>query len=186
LDFDKVSLVGVFNADRMMHFPDFRSYERAYQLITQVSGRAGRREKRGKVVIQTSSPDHPLLEFILNNQYKDFFEKEIVDRQQHGYPPFTRLLELTVKHIDKKICRDAAHALTDHLQQNLPGVRILGPGEPMISKIRNQFLMTILVKMVRGKGDIAQLKKMMQTAMDQILKEKEFRSVRIIADVDPV
>ncbi len=186
LDFDRVNLVGVFNADRMMHFPDFRSYERAYQLITQVSGRAGRREKQGKVVIQTSSPDHPLLDFILHNQYRDFFLREIEDRQQHGYPPFTRLIEITVKHIDKKVCRDASHALADDLQQRLPGVRILGPGEPMISKIRNQFLMSILIKMFRGKGDIAQLKSMIGLSMEQILKEKEFRSVRIIADVDPV
>jgi primosomal protein N' (replication factor Y) len=186
LDFDRVSLVGVFNADRMMHFPDFRSYERAYQLITQVSGRAGRREKQGKVVIQTSSPDHPLLDFILHNQYQDFFEREIADRQQHGYPPFTRLVEITVKHIDKKICRDASHALSDEFQQRLPGVRILGPGEPMISKIRNQFLMTILIKMFRGKGDIAQLKDLIQQTIEKITKEKEFRSVKVIADVDPV
>jgi primosomal protein N' (replication factor Y) (superfamily II helicase) len=186
LDFDKVSLVGVFNADRMMHFPDFRSYERAYQLITQVSGRAGRREKQGKVVIQTSSPDHPLLEFILRNQYQDFFLKEIDDRQQHGYPPFTRLVELTVKHVDKKICRDASNALSDELHQTLPGVNILGPGEPMISKIRNQFLMTILIKMFRGKGDIVQLKHMIHTAIENVSKVKEFRNIRIIADVDPV
>jgi primosomal protein N' (replication factor Y) (superfamily II helicase) len=186
LDFDRVSLVGVFNADRMMHFPDFRSYERAYQLITQVSGRAGRREKQGKVVIQTSSPDHPLLDFILHNQYQDFFEREIADRQEHGYPPFTRLIEITVKHIDKKICRDASHALSDEFQQTLPAVRILGPGEPMISKIRNQFLMTILIKMFRGKGDIAQLKDLIQQSMEKITKEKEFRSVKMIADVDPV
>lgn len=186
LDFDRVSLVGVFNADRMMHFPDFRSYERAYQLITQVSGRAGRRGKQGKVVIQTSSPDHPLLDFILNNQYNDFFQREIEDRQQHGYPPFTRLVEITVKHIDKKICRDASHALADEFQKQLPGVRILGPGEPMISKIRNQFLMTILIKMFRGKGDIAQLKQMIDDCMEKITKEKEFRSVKMIADVDPV
>ncbi|HEY0744006.1 MAG TPA: primosomal protein N' [Chryseosolibacter sp.] len=186
LDFDRVSLVGVFNADRMMHFPDFRSYERAYQLITQVSGRAGRREKRGKVVIQTSSPDHPLLEFILNNQYHDFFQREMEDRHQHGYPPFTRLVELTIKHMDKKVCRDASNALADELQLHLPGVRILGPGEPMISKIRNQYLMTILIKMFRGKGDIAQIKNMISAAIEKIGKEKEFRSVRVIADVDPV
>jgi primosomal protein N' (replication factor Y) len=186
LDFDRVSLVGVFNADRMMHFPDFRSYERAYQLITQVSGRAGRRSKQGKVIIQTARPDHPILDFILKNQYTDFFQREIDDRQQHGYPPFTRLIELTVKHIDKKICRDGAHVLADEFQQRLPNVRILGPGEPMISKIRNQFLMTILIKMTRGKGDIAQLKTMILQAMDNLVKEKQFRSVRIIADVDPV
>lgn len=186
LDFDRVSLVGVFNADRMMHFPDFRSYERAYQLITQVSGRAGRREKQGKVVIQTSNPEHPILSFILANEYKEFYQRELEDRQHHGYPPFTRLIEITVKHIDKKICRDASSALADLFQAKLQDVKLLGPGEPMISKIRNQFLMTILLKVVRGKADLSVTKKLIQQSIDEILKEKNFRSARIIPDVDPV
>jgi primosomal protein N' (replication factor Y) len=186
LDFDRVSLVGVFNADRMMHFPDFRSYERAYQLITQVSGRAGRREKRGKVIIQTSSPEHPILNYILNHKYQDFYKTEINDRKQHDYPPFTRLIEITVKHIDKKICKESSAMLTELLRQQLAGIKVLGPGEPMISKIRNQFLMTILIKIKRGKTDLPKSKLIIQQSIDQILKEKNFRSVRIICDVDPV
>jgi primosomal protein N' (replication factor Y) (superfamily II helicase) len=186
LDFDGVSLVGVFNADRMMHFPDFRSYERAYQLITQVSGRAGRRDKKGKVIIQTSSPDHPILLNILQHQYSDFYRTEIEDRRQHGYPPFTRLIEITVKHIDKKVCRESAAILADSLRSKLPGVRILGPGEPMISKIRNQYLMRILIKIPRGKGDLVQSKSMIAQSVDQLVKEKTYRNVRVIADVDPV
>jgi primosomal protein N' (replication factor Y) (superfamily II helicase) len=186
LDFDRVSLVGVFNADRMMHFPDFRSYERAYQLITQVSGRAGRREKRGKVIIQTSHPDHPILSFILNNTYDQFFEREISDRKQHLYPPFSRLIELTVKHIDKKICRDAATELANQLREKLQGMRILGPGEPMISKIRNQFLLSILIKMPRGRADLAQNKRIIDQCAEHIPNVKEWRNVRIVKDVDPV
>jgi primosomal protein N' (replication factor Y) (superfamily II helicase) len=186
LDFDRVSLVGVFNADRMMHFPDFRSYERAYQLITQVSGRAGRRDKPGKVIIQTSNPDHSVLNHILNYRYQEFYTMEVTDRKHHGYPPFTRLIELTVKHIDKKICREAATQLADGLRQDLSGVRILGPGEPMISKIRNQFLMSILIKIPRGRGELAQSKALIQKKIDLVLKEKAFRSARIIADIDPV
>jgi primosomal protein N' (replication factor Y) len=186
LDFDQVSLVGVFNADRMMHFPDFRSYERAYQLITQVSGRAGRREKRGKVIIQTSHPEHPILNYILNHKYLDFYKTEIEDRKQHDYPPFTRLIEVTVKHIDKKICKEASTILTDLLRKQLPGIKVLGPGEPMISKIRNQFLMTILIKIHRGKADLPKSKQIIQQSIDQILKEKNFRNARVICDVDPV
>lgn len=186
LDFDKVSLVGVFNADRMMHFPDFRSYERAYQLITQVSGRAGRREKKGKVVIQTSSPDHPVLTHILQHQYQEFYRREVDDRKQHSYPPFSRLIEITVKHIDKKVCRDAALMLAEQLRTHLQGVRILGPGEPMISKIRNQFLMSVLIKIPRGKSDLVQIKTIIQQNIDLVLKEKAFRNARIIPDVDPV
>jgi primosomal protein N' (replication factor Y) (superfamily II helicase) len=186
LDFDRVSLVGVFNADRMMHFPDFRSYERAYQLITQVSGRAGRRDKRGKVIIQTAHPDHPILSFILNNTYEEFFDREIADRKQHLYPPFARLIELTVKHIDKKVCRNAASELANLLREKLKGARILGPGEPMISKIRNQFLFSILLKIPRGQTDLTQNKHLIDRCAEQILAVKEWRNIRIVKDVDPV
>jgi primosomal protein N' (replication factor Y) len=186
LDFDKVSLVGVFNADRMMHFPDFRSYERAFQLITQVSGRAGRREKPGKVIIQTSQPEHPVLNFVLNHTQEEFYETEIADRKQHAYPPFARLIEITVKHIDKKISREAAEKLTDLLKNTITEIRILGPGEPMISKLRNQYLMSILIKIPRNSGHLGEIKIRLQQQVNRLLKEKEFRSVRVVLDVDPV
>jgi primosomal protein N' (replication factor Y) (superfamily II helicase) len=185
LDFNNVSLVGIFNADRMLHFPDFRSYERAYQLITQVSGRAGRREKKGEVVIQTTQPEHPVLGFVHNNDYTRFYTAELAERQQHAYPPFTRLVEITLKHIDKKVCRDAAAILHEKLQTQLQHVRILGPGEPMVSKIRNQYLMNILLKIARGKSDLADTKKKILHEINALLKEKEFRSVRVVVDVDP-
>jgi len=186
LDFDHVSLVGIFNADRMIHFPDFRSYERAYQLITQVSGRAGRKSKPGTVVIQTSSPDHPLLITILKTNIEEFYQSQIKDRQQHDYPPFTRLIEITVKHTDKKLCRTSADLLTRLLQTHLQGVRILGPAEPMISKIRNQYLMNILIKIPRGKSDLGAIKAAIQNTILQLTKEKEYRSLRVVVDVDPM
>lgn len=186
LDFDRVSLVGVFNADRMMHFPDFRSYERAFQLITQVSGRAGRRGKPGKVVIQTSHTDHPVLKFILNQTQEEFYRTEIIDRREHGYPPFARLIEITVRHVDKKISRDAAQRLADELKRTLPDVKILGPGEPMVSKIRNQFIMSILVKIPRDSGHLSEIKRRIRLIIQLILSEKEFRAAKIIADTDPV
>jgi len=186
LDFDKVSLVGVFNADRMMHFPDFRSYERAFQLITQVSGRAGRREKPGKVVIQTSHTDHPVLNFILNHTQEEFYNTEITDRREHAYPPFSRLIEIMVKHIDKKVSRDAAYKLTEVLKATLTEVKVLGPGEPMVSKIRNHFLMTILIKIPRDSGQLHDIKQRIQQAINLTLTQKEFRTVRIVADVDPL
>jgi primosomal protein N' (replication factor Y) (superfamily II helicase) len=186
LDFDKVSLVGVFNADRMMHFPDFRSFERAYQLIMQVSGRAGRREKPGNVVIQTSSPDHEVLSYILNNNYSDFYRGQILDRQQHAYPPFTRLIEITTKHIDKKVCREAAIHLADLLTEQVKEVLVLGPGEPIISKIRNQYLMTILIKIKRGSHDLQTLKSKIQATINTVGIEKKYRSIKFVIDVDPV
>lgn len=186
LDFDRVSLVGVFNADRMMHFPDFRSYERAYQLITQVSGRAGRRARQGQVVVQTSNPSHPVLNFILKNNFETFFETEMADRHRHDYPPFTRLIEITIKHTDKRVCHDASRRLATLLREKLTHIKIMGPGEPMVSKIRNQYLMTILLKIPRGKADLPQIKHVIQTSVDGVMQEKLLRTVRIIADVDPV
>ena len=187
LDFSKVSLVGIFNADRMMHFPDFRSYERAFQLITQVSGRAGRREKTGTVIIQTSHPDHPVLMHILENRLADFYEKELRDRKEHGYPPFTRLIEIIVKHSDRKTVRDAALHLTDLLRNELTSVKTLGPEPPMIAKIRNQFLMRSLIKIPRGVSDLAGVKMNIRQIVEKFSREKkEYRSIRVIIDVDPV
>jgi primosomal protein N' (replication factor Y) len=186
LDFNNVNLVGVFNADRMMHFPDFRSFERAYQLITQVSGRAGRREKQGQVVVQTSHPDHPVLAYILHNDFESFFRREIDDRRQHDYPPFTRLIEIVLRHTDKKLCREASQQLAHLLREAIPKTKIMGPGEPMIAKIRNQFLMSILIKAARGKGDLALIKQAIRQSIDTIAADKKFRGVRIVVDVDPV
>jgi primosomal protein N' (replication factor Y) (superfamily II helicase) len=186
LDFDHVSLVGIFNADRMIHFPDFRSYERAFQLITQVSGRAGRREKPGTVIIQTSSPDHPLLRTILQNNVEEFYASQIRDRELHFYPPFSRLIQITIKHIDKKIANACATAYFNLLKQNVSGLRLLGPAEPMVGKIRNQFLMTILLKIPKGKADLVQIKKTILELSNQLLKEKEYRNTRFNIDVDPL
>jgi primosomal protein N' (replication factor Y) len=178
--------VGVFNADRMMHFPDFRSYERAFQLITQVSGRAGRRDKAGKVVIQTSHTDHPILNFILNHTQEEFYQTEIADRQQHAYPPFARLIEILVKHADKKASQELSQKLTEALRNTLIDCKILGPGEPIVSKIRNQYLMSILIKIPRDSGHLSETKNKISSSINKILQEKEFRSARIVVDVDPV
>ncbi|HMG94548.1 MAG TPA: primosomal protein N', partial [Chryseolinea sp.] len=186
LDFNNVSLVGIFNADRMIHFPDFRSYERAFQLITQVSGRAGRRDKPGQVVIQTSSPDHPLLLTILNRGFEDFYQSQLADRELHNYPPYYRLIEVTIKHTDKKTCREAAQVAADSFKSSLASARIFGPGEPMVSKIRNQYLMSVLVKIARNNPELGTIKHNLVQVVQNVLKEKSFRNVRIIIDVDPV
>ena len=186
LDFDKVSLVGVFDADRMMHFPDFRSYERAFQLITQVSGRSGRREKKGKVIIQTNNPVHPLFSFIIAHNVTGFLQEQLDDRKQHFYPPYSRLIEITVKHMDKKICREAAEKLSETIKGTVTGIKMLGPGEPMISKIRNEFLMTILIKVPRDQGKLGDLKIILQQAAQHLNDQKEYRNAKIVFDVDPV
>ncbi len=186
LDFDHVSLVGIFNADRMIHFPDFRAHERAYQLITQVSGRAGRRDKPGTVVIQTSGPGHPVLQTILRNEQERFYKTELDDRQRHGYPPFTRLIEITIKHTDKKSCVSSAQALAASLREHISDVRTLGPAEPFIGKIRNRYLMKILLKIPKGKSDLGLIKKTLTAQTEVLLREKEHRNTRFIIDVDPL
>ncbi len=185
LDFDHVSVVGVFNADRMMHFPDFRAFERAYQLITQVSGRAGRREKPGKVVIQTASADHPILQFVLHNNFEQFYTREIADRHEHHYPPFTRLIEITLKNVDAKVVNTGARHFAEMLRDKVPGIMVFGPGDPMVPKIRNQYLKRILIKIYRGSGKLQDHKTNIQTVINQFSKEKEFRKVRVVVNVDP-
>ncbi len=186
LDFDSVSLVGVFDADRLMHFPDFRSYERAFQLITQVSGRAGRRENQGKVIVQTSQPDHPLFDFVSHNQVTDFLNEQLLDRQQNLYPPFARLIEIVIKHQDKKTVRLASDKYTEGIKSKLKSIKILGPSEPMVSKIRNEYLMHILLKVPRDQGHLSDIKSLLVENSARLLQQKEFRSVKIVFDVDPV
>ncbi len=186
LDFDRVRLVGVFDADRMMHFPDFRSYERAFQLIVQVSGRAGRRGSPGKVVIQTSNPQHPLFTYVVDHRVTDFLEEQLADRALHNYPPFSRLIEITLKHIDKGLVSRAAMHVVQMIREKVAGISILGPGEPAVSRIRNEYLNTILIKIPRNQGKLSAIKDSLLTIGDQLTENKIFRNVKIVFDVDPV
>jgi len=185
LDFDKVNLVGIFDADRMMHFPDFRSYERAFQLMMQASGRAGRRQKKGLVIIQTAHPDHPLFDYVLKNNIDGFLRQQLHDREIHLYPPFSRLIEITLKHSDRKVVREAAAELADRLREKIRHVSIMGPGEPLIGKIRNEFLMQVLLKIPRNTGRLQEIKARLVQEQDALHHKKEFRQVRVLFDVDP-
>jgi len=127
-----------------------------------------------------------VLDMVLNHKGNEFYQRELADRQQHNYPPFSRLIEITVRHIDKKISRDLASQLSEAIKQNIPLIKVLGPGEPMIAKIRNQYLMSILLKIPKGKVDLTATKQTLQNLSDHFLKEKIFRSARIVIDVDPV
>ncbi len=186
LDFDQVSLVGVFDADRMMHFPDFRAHERAFQLIVQVSGRSGRRAKLGKVIIQTSDPKQQLFNYVLQNDVSGFIELETQDRKTNFYPPFSRLIEITIKHTDRSKCKEVATTYAQALRSELKKLSILGPGEPIVSKIRNEFLMTILIKIPRDGGRLTEIKQRLSAIADGIVADKAFRAVKIVFDVDPM
>ncbi|QMW01427.1 primosomal protein N' [Spirosoma foliorum] len=185
LDFDNVSLVGIFDADRLIHFPDFRATERAFQMITQVSGRAGRRAGRqGTVLIQTQNPQQPILQKVIQNDYKGLYEEEIQERQDFNYPPFCRLIKLTVRHTDKLTSHRAAERLAAELTDALGSSRILGPEEPLVERIRNQFLFDILIKIERDKVNIKAVKAYIQERINDILTDKGLRQVSIVADVD--
>ena len=185
LDFDRVSLVGVFDADRMMHFPDFRSYERAFQLIVQVSGRSGRREKKGKVVVQTADVQQPLFQFVLQHDVEGFLEHEIEDRKAHDYPPFSRLIEITVKHADRLKCKALAEQLAAKIRQGTKGQKVLGPGEPLVSRIRNEFLMSILIKVGPNQGKLKETKSLLKAYASEMNSHHDFRNAKIVFDVDP-
>lgn len=185
LDFDNVSVVGIFDADRMIHFPEFRASERAFQMLTQVSGRAGRRaDKPGKVLIQTANTSQKLLERVVNNDYEGMYETEILEREKFGYPPFTRLIKVTVKHIDESTSARAAKILAEKLTSNLGSSRVLGPEPPLVERVRNQFLFDILIKLEREKINFKAAKSFIQEKVIDLLTDKTLKSIQVVIDVD--
>lgn len=185
LDFDNVSLVGIVDADRMLYFPDFRSFERAFQMIMQVSGRAGRREKSGNVIIQTANIAQPVLADILQNDYEGMFQKELMERSVFNYPPFVRLIKITIKNEKKEVCEKAALTLQRILAEKLGSKLVLGPQEPVISKIRNLYLMDIMIKLKKNEH-IPAIKQLIKQERQAIIINKEFKKSRINIDVDPL
>jgi primosomal protein N' (replication factor Y) (superfamily II helicase) len=185
LDFDRVSLVGIFDADRMIHFPDFRATERAFQMMTQVSGRAGRRADRpGRVLIQTSDPAQPILQRILDGDYRGLYDEEIQERREFNYPPFSRLIKLTVRNTEEPVSRRAAEQLARRLVAELGDARVLGPEQPLVERVRNQFLYTIMVKIEREGVNLKAVKSFIQSAVTDILTDKGLRAVSVVIDVD--
>ena len=185
LDFDNVDLVGILDADGLLHFADFRVNERAFQLMEQVSGRAGRKEETGKVLVQTSQPHHPLLKIVQQHDYKVMFTEEVKKRKEFSYPPFTRIIHITFKHKFKEVVERAAVHYSNALKNNY-GNYIVGPAEPVIGRIRNQYLMELLLKLPRDSKTINQCKKDLLEQIAILHQDKSFRSVTVVADVDAV
>ncbi|PQA54028.1 replication restart helicase PriA [Siphonobacter curvatus] len=186
LDFDKVSLVAIFDADRMINFPDFRSTERSFQLLTQVSGRAGRRKERaGRVLIQTNNTQHPILAKIIHNDYEGFYAEEIEERQAYGYPPFTRIIRLTTRHLEQQTAQAAAQKLATLLLQKVGTDRVKGPESPLVERIRNQFLFDVLLKFERNLN-LKAIKEFVKETIEEVVTTKEFKGISIVIDVDPV
>lgn len=186
LDFAGVELVGVFDADRIIHFPDFRSHERAYQLIHQVSGRAGRRANQGEVIIQTTDPDQPLLQRLRYQDYLGFYQNEILERQQFQYPPFNRIINITFKDVDKQVAGDAARFYSMEIRKHLGDARVNGPIEPLIGRIRNQYLFEIFIKIEKQGINLTALKEFLLNSRNILLSQRSYKSVRVIFDVDAI
>ncbi|ESU26449.1 primosomal protein N' [Flavobacterium limnosediminis JC2902] len=182
LHFDNVTLVGVMNADNMLNQPDFRSHERAYQMMMQVSGRAGRSEKRGKVMIQTYNPYHNIIQQVTHNDYNGMYNEQVYERHNFKYPPYYRLVKLTLKHRDFDKLKEGSMWLYNVLVQQLQ-IPVLGPEEPAISRIRNEFIRTILIK-IPNQNHLGQTKKTTQRILNSFEAIAQYRAIKVTINVD--
>ncbi|MEP6676244.1 MAG: primosomal protein N' [Ferruginibacter sp.] len=185
LDFDNVSLVGILDADGLLSFADFRVNERAFQMMEQVSGRAGRKNEQGRVLIQTANPKHPVLQLVQQHDYKKFYEVEIQGRQQFFYPPYSRIVLITLKHKEADTVKNASEKLAALLRMDL-GEYVVGPAAPVIARIRNQYLMEIMIKLPKEPGRSMSYKKVIRNHVNLLLSEKNYKPVTVLMDVDPV
>ena len=183
LDFGNVSLVGIMNADNMLSFPDFRAFERSYQLMSQVSGRAGRKQKRGTVVIQTYNPYHAIIQQVINHDFLGMFNAQLYDRKNFNYPPYFRLIQLTLKHKNSELLNNASSRMALLLRKQLKH-RVLGPEFPIVARINEYYIKQIMVKIERN-SDLTKNKTLISTIIDDFKKLQDFRSIRVIIDVDP-
>jgi primosomal protein N' (replication factor Y) (superfamily II helicase) len=182
LDFDNVSLVGIMNADNMLFHPDFRAFERSFQMITQVAGRSGRSEKRGNVLIQTYNPNHNTIQQVTHNDYVGMYKEQLYDRSIYKYSPYFRMIKLTLKHRDYDKLKEGSMWLYQVLQQNLK-VTVLGPEEPPISRIRNEYIRTILIKIPQNTTLIS-TKKTIQKILNSFEAVAQYRAIKIAINVD--
>ena len=182
LDFDNVSLVGVMNADNMLYHPDFRAFERSFQMLTQVAGRAGRSEKQGKVIVQTYNPNHNTIQQVTNNDYMEMYKEQLYDRQIYKYPPYFRIIKVTLKQRDYEKLKVGAMWLYQVMSQNL-NMPVLGPEEPLISRIRNEYIRTIIIKIPQNIA-IGNTKNTIQKMLNSFEAVAQFRSIKVILNVD--
>ncbi len=183
LDFNEVKLVGVLNADAMLKYPDFRSYERSFQLLSQVAGRAGRKSEPGTVLIQTWDPEHAVLQMVKDHNYELFFEVEIEERRKFHYPPFSKLIHVTLKNEVQTGLDEAADALANYLRVTF-GTRILGPEYPAMMKVRNMFQKRILIKIENGLS-LSKFKSTLKTQIAAFFQQFPLKNFRLTIDVDP-
>lgn len=183
LDFSNVSLVGIINADQLIAYPDFRSFERCFQTIAQVSGRAGRSEKQGFVIIQTAMPHHPAIRFAANNMYNEMFYNQLEERKKFNYPPYVHLIDITLKFHEPHLLDNAADFFTKTLRQSL-GKRVLGPEYPLIARLKNLYLKKIMVK-IEPTASTKFVKNIITETEIKMLQHPDYKQVRVSLDIDP-
>ncbi len=184
LDFDRVSVVGILNADTMMNYPDFRAYEQAFMMMAQVGGRAGRKGSRGLVILQTKSPDAPLIGQVVRGDYKAFYRDIIAERQAFGYPPYTHLIYIYLKHRDDSVVSHAADDMGALLRSWFGG-RVLGPDKPAVARVKALCIRKIVLKLELG-IDLAKARRYLRMARKQTNDDARYKSVTIYFDVDPM
>ena len=184
LDFDKVSVVGILNADTMLNYPDFRAYEHAFMMMSQVSGRAGRKGRRGLVILQTKSPDLPLIQQVVHNDYSAFYRSLIAERQQFHYPPYYRLIDVYLKHRSDSVVETASIELAGWLRHWF-GTRVLGPDKPSVAKVKSLSIRKLVLKFEQG-INMTEVRKYLALAQQQMLQDKRYSSLQIYYDVDPL
>jgi primosomal protein N' (replication factor Y) len=184
LDFDRVRVVGILNADQMLSQPDYRAYERAFQMMSQVAGRAGRRGKRGLVILQTRQPQHPIISQVVNNDYRAMYLSQMAERRAFLYPPFVRLFCITLKHRDESTCQLAAQNLAQLLRPHFPGPALLGPDRPSVGRIQSLHIRRILLK-ADPQLPPAGIRRILWAARTVILSMEAYKQVNIFFDVDP-
>ena len=183
LDFDRVSVVGILDADSMLCYPDFRSYEHAFMMMAQVSGRAGRKGKRGLVILQTKNPELPVIQQVKTNDYASFYAQLLEERRQFHYPPFTRLVYVYIKHRHESLVDSAAIMFASMLRQRL-GDRVLGPSKPAVARVKTLHIRKIMLKLENGMP-LAKVRQFLRDTQNAIIKDKRFASLQIYYDVDP-
>ncbi len=175
----------MLNADAIINFPDFRSAERAFNMLEQVSGRAGRRYKQGQVIVQTSQPNHPILQYLQNHDYKNYYEHELDERRKYCYPPFTKIINVYLKHRDESMLITAASQYGARLKE-LFGNRVYGPEEPHVSRIQSLYIRKIMLK-VETEASMRKVKEILRTTYESYISQNvQMKALIIYYDVDPM
>lgn len=184
LDFDKVSVVGILNADTMLNYPDFRAYEQAFMMMSQVSGRAGRKGRQGQVILQTKSPDLPVIRQVVQNDYRSFYSDLLAERRDFRYPPFYHLIYVYLKHREENTVNSAGLELGSRLREIFAG-RVLGPDKPAVARVKTLSIRKIVLKLENG-IDHARVHQYLRGAMEAMLKDKRYGALQVYYDVDPL